>query len=234
MIRKRILGLALIALLSPTLLAGTRAQGVKLYPVDEAYKDPSFKLFRDRLIAALKRRDRRFLLSILDAKILNSFGGDGGVKEFIEHWKLNAPNSRVWTELLTILSLGGSFADDQGQKIFEAPYVSSRWDTVEAKMPNVFDVFSCGAVIGRKIQMHSRPDSTAPVLALLSYEVLHADYERSMLDEATERYRWVKVKTFKGHEGYVRGDQIRSPIDYRAGFKKVRGKWMMYFLVAGD
>ena len=67
MIRKRILGLTLIALLSPTLSDGVLAQEIKLYPVDEAYKDRSFKLFRDRLIAALKSVTRKFLLSILEA-----------------------------------------------------------------------------------------------------------------------------------------------------------------------
>jgi hypothetical protein len=50
----------------------------KLYPVDEATKDPSFFTFRARLIQAVQRHDAAFLISILAPKITNSFGGDGG------------------------------------------------------------------------------------------------------------------------------------------------------------
>lgn len=234
MIRKRILGLVLIALLSTALCAGSLAQEVKLYPVDEAHKDRSFKLFRQRLIAALKRRDRKFLLSILDKRIRNSWGGDGGVKEFVEHWKLNAPDSKVWAELLTILSMGGSFSEENGQKIFDAPYVSSRWETIEAKLPAGLDAFCCGVVIKTNVRMYTRPDAATAVLALLSYDVVHTDYAGSVEDATGEEFRWVKIRTFKGQDGYVKGDQIRSPIGLRASFKKVRGKWLMDNLVGGD
>jgi hypothetical protein len=233
-IKKGILCLTLMALLSPPLAASTVAQEVKLYPVDEAHKDRSFKLFRDRLIAALKRRDRKFLLSILDKRIRNSWGGDGGVKEFVEHWNLNSPNSKVWAELLTILSMGGSFNEENGQKIFEAPYVSSRWETIEKKLPTGLDAFCCGVVIGTKVRMHIRPDDATPVLAMLSYDVVHLDYEGSVEEATGEEFRWIKIKTFKGQDGYVRGDQIRSPVGLRASFKKVRGKWVMDNLVGGD
>ena len=122
----------LITIFSPTLFAETRAQDVKLYPVDEASKDLSFKRFRDRLIGAVKKRDKRFLLSILHPKIMNSFGGDGGVREFVEMWKLNSPDSKVWSELLTVLSMGGSFYQEDGTEDFSgAPYVSSRWDRIQ-------------------------------------------------------------------------------------------------------
>ncbi|MGI8733721.1 MAG: hypothetical protein ACR2LM_10530 [Pyrinomonadaceae bacterium] len=235
MIRKRLLGLALIALLSPTLCGSTRAQEVKLYPVDEAYKDRSFKLFRGRLKAALKRRDRKFLLSILDKRIRNSWGGAGGVKEFVDHWNLNSANSKVWAELLTILSMGGSFVKENGKTSFYAPYVSSRWDTIEKKLPRDLEDFCCGAVIATKVKMHSQPGSAATILAILSYDVVKVDYEGSVLKDASqEDFRWVKIKTLKGQDGYVRGDQVRSPIGLRASFKKVRGNWVMDNLVGGD
>src|SRR5262245_10335517 len=65
------------------------AQVGKLYPVDEGPKDPSFQAFRDKLIEAAKNRDAKFILSILDPNITSSFGGNGGVKEFKETWKLD-------------------------------------------------------------------------------------------------------------------------------------------------
>lgn len=65
MISKLILASVLITLISPTLFPATNAQNLKLYHVDEATKDPSFKRFRDRLIGAVKQRDKQFLLSFL-------------------------------------------------------------------------------------------------------------------------------------------------------------------------
>src|SRR4026208_454624 len=121
-IRKLIISSAAIALLCGVPSSRACAQELKLYPVDEAAKDPSFKRFRDRLILAGKKHDRRFLLSILHPNIRNSCGGDGGVKEFVSMWEVNSPTSKVWSELLEVLSLGGSFKVQEGKKYFEAPY----------------------------------------------------------------------------------------------------------------
>ncbi len=172
MISKRILATVLITLLAPTLFAGTRAQDVKLYPFDEASKDPSFKRFRDKLIVAVKKRDKWFLLSILHPKILNSFGGDGGIPEFVSMWKLNSPDTKVWSELLTVLSMGGSFSYHNGQKMFEAPYVSSRWDLIQPKLPGELGDIAYEVVIKKNVPVHSRPDAEAPVVTWLTYDVV--------------------------------------------------------------
>lgn len=234
MIRKLILCLVGIAIFSPVLCHRVAAQGVKLYPVDEAAKDASFKRFRDRLIVALKKRDGKFLLSIVHPKILNSFGGDGGIREFVNTWKPNSSDSKVWTELLTVLSLGGSFDRENGQKVFGAPYISSRWDSIQNKLPREADAFTHSAIIAARVPVYSKPDVAGRALAFLSYDVVEVDNERSVWKGEHEELLWGKIKTSKGQEGYVEGDKIRSAIDYRAYFKKVRGKWLMYIFVAGD
>src|SRR5262249_1038792 len=99
------------------------AQVGKLYPVDEGPKDPSFQAFRDNLIDAAKNRDMKFVLSILDPNIQNSFGGDGGVEEFKEKWKPGNPEGELWDVLLKILSMGGSLSENG----FCAPYVSCKF-----------------------------------------------------------------------------------------------------------
>jgi len=233
MIKKLLVCLAMITLLLSAFSGRVAAQEIKLYPVDEAAKDASFKRFRDRLIVALNKRDRKFLLSILHPKIQNSFGGDGGIKEFVTDWKLNSPTSKVWTELLTVLSLGGSFGEDNGQKIFEAPYVTSRWDSIMNKLPDA-DAFTHSAIIAARVPVYSKPDAAGRAVVFLSYDVVEVDNERSIWKGEHEELLWVKIKTPKGQEGYVKADKIRSAVDYRAYFKKVRGKWMMYVFSAGD
>ena len=49
------------------------AQEAPLPPVDAGAKDPSWAPFHKRLVAAVEQRDVKFLLSILDPKVRNSF-----------------------------------------------------------------------------------------------------------------------------------------------------------------
>lgn len=228
-IRKHILISALIALLAPLPCA---AQNLKLYPVDEAYKDRSFKLFRDQLQAALNRRDRQFLLSVLHPDILNSLGGERGINEFVEQWKLNSSQSKVWSELHKVLSMGGSFSEENGEKVFSAPYVASRWDRIQPKLRGDGEV-PYEAIIGSRVSVYSRPDLDAPVLTRLSYDVVEVDYPGSIESNDGE-FIWVKIKLPKGRSGYVRAGEIRSPSDMSAHFKKFKGKWVMYIFSGGD
>src|SRR5687768_12172923 len=93
----------LLLLTAMLLLAGScaaSAQTRKLYPVDEGRKDPSFQAFRQRLVAALRRGDRRFVLSIVDPKIVPSFGDEtGGIRAFKKLWNLDERDSKGWNRL---------------------------------------------------------------------------------------------------------------------------------------
>jgi hypothetical protein len=42
------------------------------------------------------------------------------------------------------------------------------------------------------------------------------------------------IETLGGKKGYVKGEFVRSPIDYRAGFDKVDGKWKLRLFLARD
>ena len=78
-------------------------------PVDEAAKNPSFRLFRDNLLKAANRHDVKYILSVVDANIKNSFGGDDGFKNFKSSWKIESPKSKFWDEFITVISNGGAF-----------------------------------------------------------------------------------------------------------------------------
>ncbi len=45
---------------------------------------------------------------------------------------------------------------------------------------------------------------------------------------------WICIRLPDDREGFVSAQFIRSPTDYRAGFKKTSGKWLLTHLVAGD
>jgi hypothetical protein len=199
------------------------AQVGKLYPVDEASKDPSFFIFRAKLLEAVQRRDSAFVIASLSPAIRTSFGGNGGVAEFRQEWKPERADSKLWSTLTTVLSLGGSFRDKHS---FVAPYTFSNF-------PEQFDAFEYGAVIGENVRVRQKGTPDSPVIATLSFDIVKvSDWPQK--PAAGSKEIWTPVVLAGGSTGYVAGTFIRSPIDYRAIFEKKDGKWMMMLLVAGD
>ena len=99
--------------------ADAAAQVAKLYPVDEAARDPEFFAFRTRLIVAVQKHDTAFLYSVLSEHIRISFGSGGGAAAFKERWHPEDPESRLWDTLAEVLAFGGQFDES---KTFCAPY----------------------------------------------------------------------------------------------------------------
>lgn len=201
------------------------AQSRKLNPVDEASKDPSFKAFRDRLLAAVKQQDETVLYGSLDPKIANSFGGEGGVTEFNTQWKMGEEHTKLWDELATILSMGGSFATVAGVKSFCAPYVYS-------KFPDDLEGNGYAVITGTGVRVRAEANLNAPVITALSYDIVELDNEPSASGETNSE--WIKIIAPNGKKGYVFGKYIRSATDYRACFEKKQGQWKMTALIAGD
>jgi Bacterial SH3 domain len=225
--RSNLLRLLVIALVFTTTVelahTTTAEQARKLYPVDEASKDPAFFTFRARLMQAVQRRDANYLVSILSPKIMNSFGGDGGVAEFKQKWKPERGQSEVWVELAECLSLGGKFDTDGS---FAAPYLFNGF-------PEDLDVFTAAAIIGEKVRLRAAPKSDSSVIRELSFDIVDVpDWQVTKAQGETRN--WIKVKLKDGQTGYVAEEFIRSPIDYRAIFEKENGRWVMTAFIAGD
>ncbi len=196
-------------------------------PVDEAAKNPSFLAFRTKLIAAVEKRDVKFILNIVDKNIKNGFGGEDGFEKFKKQWKIYNRNSELWKELLIVLSHGGTF--DKGNKnSFYAPYLFTTF-------PAEIDAFEYQAIFGNNVNLRAKPDVNSSIIANLSYNVVKADWDNSVKSRTNKNeFLWIKVETLGGKKGYVKPEFVRSSIDYRAGFEKIRGKWMMTFFLAGD
>lgn len=212
-----------------------RATGVKLLPTDEGAQDASFREFREQLLTALRSRDAAFVLSTLSPNILNSLGGSGGVGEFRERWQPERRDSELWPTLISVLEMGGSFETAKGEKIFCAPYVSSRWRTVIPKLPSSPEYPEYQAVIGEKVEVRTEPNHTAPVVTTLSYDIVKVDIEDAP-DEGNPvgPPEWLKVTTLEDRTGYVLGKYVRSPSDYHACFQKKDEKWLMTIFASGD
>lgn len=221
--RRWLRGLALAGALAPSLASAAEPaappephQPPRVAPADEAPRDASLVAFRTRLLEAAARRDRQALLELLDPGVLSSFGGEAGPAEFERFWKLDEPDSRVWSVLRDVVSRGGGFMED-GE--FCAPYVYAKW-------PPDADPFE-GALVAEDVPIHSAQDRASPVLARRSYEIV-------TLRGAEPEPTWYRVRTHDGIEGFVEASQLRSPADWRACFRKTAGGWRLTALVAGD
>ncbi len=210
-------------------------QPIKLLPIDEAEKDPSLIVFRTKLLKAAKEHDSRVLLSILDSQIVNKSDGGRGIKEFKDQWKIDQPDSRLWETLTTIVSMGGSFRTNDGSKEFCAPYIASEWPKVVDALPKGADPLDYEAVIDKEVPLRSEPNSTAPVVTRLTYDVVKVNAAASTARSSeTGSTVWVNITTLTGKTGYVLDKSIRGPSDYQACFRKVGRNWLMIDLAARE
>jgi hypothetical protein len=154
---------------------------------------------------------------MVDADIDISFGGDSGQAKFREEWALDRPaTSKVWAELSEMLRLG--CATDGS--IATAPAMSSL-------LPERYDVFETMIAVRPGSVLRAKAGDTAKVIAKLDWDILElGDWDGSA--------QWLPVKLADGRRGYVRRDEVRSPIGYRATFEKVRGGWKITTFLAGD
>ena len=192
-------------------------EGIRLPPVDEAERDPSFSAFRERLLDIVERRDAAALLEVVASDIRYSFGNGGGRKAFEEYWNLGTGDSKLWDELGRVLRLGGSFREGR----FVAPYTFSAW-------PDGVDGFEHLATICEDAVARAEPSPRAEPFVRLDHHVLPVGPE----DRHGEPWRQVILPDER--RAWIEDECVRSHVDYRAAFEKRDGEWRMVFFIAGD
>ena len=196
-------------------------------PLDEGGQDASFSAFRKKLIAAVDRKDMAHILTIVDRNIKNSFGGNDGVAEFKKQWK---NSDEFWKEFGAVIKNGGQFTGDgTGKKnSFSAPYLFTAW-------PENVDAFEYNAVFGNDVNLRETPELKGKIVTKLSYNIVKVNYDESKrISPNDDELAWIRVESLGGLKGWISSPYVRSSIDYRAGFEKIRGVWKMTFFLAGD
>ena len=191
------------------------ASAPRLPPVDQCARDPSFVAFRAALQRTIARRDAKGLLAVVADDVHASLGGHLGKADFVELWDLKRPRaSGVWKELSTALSFGCAMREGLASAPSFEQQLGER-DAFETRL----------ALPGAELRV--RPDSKARLIARLDWHVL-------TLRGTWDGGPWVRVRLDDGRTGYVRESMARSPLDYRAWFRKRGGKWVMEGFLAGD
>ena len=190
---------------------------LRMPPVDRCASDPSFAAFRTELRQAIAGKDRDFVLAMITDDIEVDFGGGAGRGDFERTWALDRPeNSPLWEELVEVLDFG-CVPDEEG--IFWAPSLFSE--------EGIDDPFTAALAIRPGGALHEAADAASPIIATLEWDLV-------TVPEWNGDAAWQRVEMADGRSGFVRSSELRSPIDYRAGFRKVDGRWRMMTFIAGD
>ncbi len=203
----------------------------KLYPVDEAPLDTAFFVFREQLRESVRNKDVMAVLSMIDTNIQIGFGAENGQSAFVKQWELGTPEqnaaSPLWQILGDVLDKGGTFTLDAD--VFFAPYVYSTW-------PEQYDPFEYAALTGEGVRLRSQPGLKSQVLATISYDIVRVltfGEEDDVIDG--KAYTWDQVELSDGKQGYIYGQFLYQPVNWRAGFQRgTDGRWLMNMFLAGD
>ncbi len=213
----------------PSWPENAKSQKGKRFPFDEAVKDASLVTFRNQVYQAAWGKDLDKLLSFIADDIKFSFGAESGKADFIKAWQLdNKPEeSALWGELLAILKLGGGFGNWDPDH-FYAPYIFV--------LEDIDDPYTGAIVTGENVRLRAGPSSKSDILGSLSWDLVEIQDQAEYANETIggESHVWQKVKTAKAETGFVYEKYLRTPVDYRAGFVKKDGKWIMNLFIAGD
>ncbi|MGE0735270.1 MAG: hypothetical protein AB7G15_19840 [Alphaproteobacteria bacterium] len=216
----------LAALLLAVAAAPVGAQ--QIAPFDEAAKDPALVEFRAALLAKVKARDAAGIVPLLAPDVTLSYAEELKPSDFPRHMRKN-PN--MWRELQRVLETGGGFAGRKDE--FFAPYPYAFFVECPTKDEQACaapgGAHSAAVVLGRNVPLRARPDPNSPALGKLSHELVGiVDFQR------TKTGAWLKVMTRAKLLGYLPADATFQEYGFRAGFKKVGGKWMLADFVVGD
>lgn len=205
-----------LALAAAMVVPPLAAPAKTLPPEDKCTADPRLVDARARLAMAVEKKDAASLTAMLADNIEFGLEEGHGKAHFIRQWKLDrAPEqSPIWAALAKIMPLGCAM-DSRGNAVI--PYLFTALDDRDA--------FATAVTIRPNVNLRAAASETAPVVAVLHYEVLTLDSD----DET-----WPKVHTDAGVSGYVRRDLVHTPVGFRAYLGKVAGAWKITVFTEGD
>ncbi|MDX1418659.1 MAG: SH3 domain-containing protein [Rubricoccaceae bacterium] len=201
------------------------AQVAPVVPRDDGADDPSFVTFRGRLLEALAARDTAAVLSAFAADARLSFGDAPPGPEGVRSVWLSGPRydgHRLWPTLARVVGMG-SIRSREG--VLTAPY------TYDGP-PEHLDAFTHGTIVGENVVVRAGPSTASEAIGTLTYVVVPV-VEWGYSEDPAARL-WHRVRLDDGREGYVAGEYLWSPVDFRAGFERRDGRWQIVFFVAGD
>lgn len=176
-----------------------------------------------------RNRDIFAFTTLLTDDVLVSFGGDGGVQEFLSTLDQGHEadgTAAFWKTLDRLLATGG-WNEGSAPQTMTWPWYFVAWPDAE----DGYDAF----IAGPDIQLRAGPHETAPLLATLGFGVLRyaaPDGEAEVVDWPTTG--WLPVATPDHCLGYVRAEEATALLGPRMIARQTADGWEIEAFVAGD
>lgn len=201
--------------------APSGAQEQRVEAVDEGARDLSWATFRAKLLTALEKRDRKFILGVIDPQVRNGLDAPRGIAEFRKQWEFDSDDGVFWRQLPATLSIGSAwFQRSDKQRELCAPYLLAKW-------PREVDPGAYGAIAVKEALVKAEPAWESPTIATLSYHIVRVtDWEVPDRDPQFQQ-KWVRIRLLKEGTGYVPEEYIRTPIEHAACFVRNGASWRL-------
>jgi hypothetical protein len=209
-------------LIALCLLVAARSEpAIRLYPVDDTARDPSFESFVRKLRSAVEARSTHALRGLVFPEVVSGPADDDtGWTKFAARWRPDDTESPLWPALSDMLELG--FVREH-PSLFLSPYLVWRF-------PAELDRAAYLVVIRDRVALRAAPSLKAPVVDWLSFDVVRP---LGRPESGEGLGQWVRVANLSGHTGYVNAKDLMSPLIPRAQFGIRKGKWFLVALEGG-
>lgn len=195
------------------------SSAIRLYPVDDTARDPTFRSYIGKLRSAVDRRNTAALRKLVDNDVVvGPNEADKGWTSFMARWRPDdRERSPLWTALSDLLTLG--FIQEH-PRLFLSPYLIWRF-------PREVNMATHLVVVRDKVPLREGPSPRAAAIAYLSFDVVQ---QLSKTPETGELAQWVHVRTVEGNMGYLNVRDVMSPLMPRAQFGLRQGRWLLIAL----
>ncbi|MBD2179940.1 SH3 domain-containing protein [Planktothrix sp. FACHB-1355] len=200
-------------------------------------KASEFSQFRLRLLDAVKRRDAKFIRTIVNAKTQWGFGGAIDLNTY----NIDNRQSPFWQYMEKAIAAGCTIDPDTTEP--EQELGSDIWfcPITFGKQIYKFGWQQQVAILGQNVNVRSEPGSGSPVVDELSRDIIQFDKET--FDNLPQRLQqainspdgWTPVVLKNGQKGWVQNRFVYyEPRDYRVSFIRSKGQWWLRYFWRGN
>ena len=194
----------------------------KLLPVDQGKENPDFLRFREELQSAVERKDLEYLKRHLSDNIRYTFGENHSTRGFLRAWKLDEDpsSSEFWAELDAVLSLGGTFNNEE-KTIFTAPYVYTRF-------PEKVRSFPAPGSNRKRVKVYENR-----IERRRSWEAGLQHRQGAGRGRPKRQESWLKIQTPQVRKASSRLGMLEAQL-ITGQLSETESSWELIFFVAGD
>ncbi len=222
-------------------------QHQKINLVDQSNQSPEFAQFIQQFRQAVQNRDAQFIRDRVTSKTTFDFGRHRS----INYLNPDNPKSPFWSQLEKAIAPG---CTDEANVVvppvpkgtfFSCSVVFRQFEVIKnATTSEIQLAYETSIVIvGNGVNVRSEPEQKAPVIAILSDEIV--TFDRDMFEKSPMQIQqttlepdnldgWTPVILPNDKHGYVSNRFAYRPLGYRVIFANTDGRWMMQAFVSGD